>query len=135
MFNSTSKNAKIKEITTYVIEQEGLIEMNEDMDIVIKEINQFFQIKNFKQVAINDRENFEHKGEYHKFTKSGENYYLECALTLVDAKLNRCEDIEAYSGRLLPATPNDCLQFHSIASDARSPFVQTSLNMVSTSRG
>lgn len=74
--------------------------MNEDMDIVIKEIYQFFQIINLKKVAINGRENFEHKDEYYKLTKSGENYYLEHALTLNDAKLNRYEDIEAYSGGL-----------------------------------
>ncbi|MFE1631329.1 hypothetical protein ACFLFF_31820, partial [Brevibacillus reuszeri] len=60
----------------------------------------FFQIIDFKKVAVNDRENFEHQGEYYKLTKSGENYYLEYALTLDDAELNQYEDIEAYSGGL-----------------------------------
>lgn len=36
-------------------------------------------------------------------TKAGINYYLECALTLDEAKKNIYEDMEAYSVKLYPS--------------------------------
>ncbi|WP_088070032.1 hypothetical protein [Gottfriedia luciferensis] len=70
------------------------------MDNVIKEINKFFQNLNLNKIVINGIENFEYNGEYYLLTKSGTNYYLECALSLEDAKNNIYEDMEAYSSKL-----------------------------------
>lgn len=74
--------------------------MNWEKDIVIEEINQFFQTLNFNKTVINDNENFEFKGEYFMLTKVGHNYYLECAYTLDEAKKNLYEDMGAYSAKL-----------------------------------
>jgi hypothetical protein len=91
--------------------------MTGEMDVVIKEINQFFQSLNFKRIEINDNVNFEYKGEYYLLTKDGNSYYLECAFTLDEAK-NRChEDIRGYSatlyakGELIEIIKNDILKY------------------------
>lgn len=87
------------------------------MDIVINEINQFFQILKFNKVVINNNENFEYHGEYYMLTKDGNNYYLECALTLEEAKKRWHEDMGAYSAKLyspeeiIEIIKNDILRF------------------------
>ncbi|MFC4323263.1 hypothetical protein [Litchfieldia salsa] len=73
--------------------------MSEDIDVVIKEINQYFTELNFNKVVINGRENFEFKGGYYSLSKADNyGYFLEYAKTLDEAKNNCYEDIEAYSG-------------------------------------
>lgn len=86
------------------------------MDIVIMEINQFFLTLKFNKVVINDKENFEYKGEYYMLSRDGNNYYLECALTLDEAKKNWHEDMGAYNAeypqeKLIEFIKNDIMRF------------------------
>lgn len=58
-------------------------------DIVIREINEYFQELNFNKVIINGKDVFEHKSGFYMLTKSGTNsYFLEYARSVHEAKNN-----------------------------------------------
>lgn len=71
-------------------------------DIVVKQINEFFQQLKFKKVTINGKDVYQYKNEYYMLTNGGtkSSYFLEYARTLKEAENNLYEDIEAYSVKL-----------------------------------
>ena len=70
-----------------------------NIDIVVNQINEFFQQLKFNKVTINGKDVYQFKNEYYMLnngdTKSS--YFLEYARTLQEAENNLYEDIEAYS--------------------------------------